>query len=103
MHKWFVVFPILVLLVVGCRSWDPFWPQDVTFTFDNRTDLHLCEHRSEQEAFAAPCSGGLPPQEETKWGRDCDGDDDRPITVVINERESRDLIYRGTATCGGVA
>jgi hypothetical protein len=42
----------------------------------------------------------LDPQDETKWGRDCDNDEDRAITMIITVKDSGEQLYRRTASCG---
>jgi hypothetical protein len=35
-------------------------------------------------------------------GRDCDNKRDRPITVIITEKETGETIYEGRTSCGQV-
>ena len=70
------------------------------FTFDNRTDVALCQYPSPQDAAAARCSAELEPRAETDWGRDCDGIDSRPITMIITVKDGGRQIYSRTASCG---
>ena len=84
----------LVLVLLACG------PASVSFTFDNRTGSALCEYRSRREANSAMCLAEIRPRVEAKWGRDCDGQDGRPISMVIVVKESRKEIYNRTASCG---
>ncbi len=85
---------ILILAGFGC------WQQDVLFTFDNRTDAVLCEYGSLNQAAAETCRAELEPQTETRWGRDCDAQRSRPITMIIAVKQGGRQIYNRTATCG---
>jgi len=92
-------FAVLTAAIAGYRC-DPFYPQDVAFTFDNRTDTLLCYFPSARDAEAARCLQELKPRDETHWSPDCDGVDSRPITVIITVKDSGSQIYEGTASCG---
>lgn len=84
----------LSVIVAGCG------PADVLFTFDNRTDAVLCEYPSPQDAAGARCLAKLEPRTETDWGRDCDGLESRPVTVIITIKQGGRQIYDRTASCG---
>ena len=90
---------LIVIVAAGC-GWEPFFPPSVSFTFENRTDAALCEYGSPEGAAAARCLQELKPRAETESGRDCDGLEDRPITVIITVKQGGSTIYDKTATCG---
>ncbi len=93
---WFLATAVaLTLVAAGCG-----FPPDVGFTFDNRTDAALCYSLSLEEAGAARCLQELEPRAETDSGADCDGLEDRPITVIITVKQGGSIIYDRTASCG---
>jgi hypothetical protein len=92
------LLPLLLgaVLVTGCG------PASVLFTFDNQTDETLCDLHvtpaESDEGSENDCLASIQPQGTTKWGRDCDNENDRPIRMVIDR--DRSVIYDRTATCG---
>jgi hypothetical protein len=85
---------LLSVLFAGCG------PASVGFTFDNRTDAVLCEYPGPQEAAGGRCLVALAPRSETGGGRDCDGIESRPVTVIIAVKADGRQVYRKTASCG---
>jgi len=89
---------MLSILILGSAC-NPFFPQDVRFTFDNRTDDLLCYYPAPESLVEGRCLQELSPQDETAWAPDCDGDGNRPITVIIALRGSSHDIFRSTESC----
>ena len=85
---------LLSVTFAGCG------PASVLFTFDNRTDAVLCEYPGPRDAAGATCLVTLAPRAETGGGRDCDGIESRPVTVIITVKEDGRQIYNRTASCG---
>jgi hypothetical protein len=84
----------LSLAFFGCG------PADVVFTFDNRTDVLLCDFPTAPDAERSDCLVPLAPHSETRSGRDCDNRSGRLIRVIIALEAGRRVIYDRTATCG---
>jgi len=84
----------LTVIVAACG------PASVGFTFDNRTDVPLCQYPSPQDAAGGRCLSELEPRDETGSGADCDADANRPITVIVTVKEDGRQIYSRTASCG---
>ena len=86
---------LLAVIVAGCI----FGHADVVFTFDNRTDAALCQYASPEGVAAARCLENIEPQQEADIGNDCDGVDDRPISVFIAVKQDGRQIFERTETC----
>jgi hypothetical protein len=75
-------------------------PPGVGFDFDNRTDVAFCKYLHPEDAEIGRCLTEIPPHEETGSGADCDGERGRMIRVLLVVKESGQIVYDRSASCG---
>ena len=88
------IFPIATACLLN--------PEEVDFTFDNRSDSSLCFFRYEEDAAAGGCPQEVKPLAQTSWrpgcgkGRDAD---ELPLNVILTVAEGAQRVYDRTEKC----